>query len=257
MPSNQFDKKKINAELRELSQLIKNINQEQEGGAHTKKHKKTEKKSVKKSVKKVEKKEKKTHDKKEKKHHKKGGSDEVMDFLRSLDEESNRLDNRKEDRFDDMKGGKKSKTHDKKEKKSHDKKEKKHHKKDRKGGRTKTAKDCKGTFRHFKIVEVDGKPMTFGRIQGCDLLPSTAAVRAFKSACHKLEKKNEKCKVTFFIKETTNGSKKKIFGPYEGTRVKLSKPKMIEKVGKDGKKVKYEVHYKPVVKYIGKPEEEK
>jgi len=191
--------------------------------------------------------------KKEKKHHKKGGSDEVMDFLKSLDEESNKIDEmnggKKEKK---VKKGKKEKKEKKEKKKSHSSKSKSH-----KGGRTKTSKDCKGTFRHYKIVEVDGKSMTFGRIQGCDLIPSTAAVRAFKSACHKLEKKNEKCKVTFFIKETTNGSKKKIFGPYEGMRVKLSKPKMIEKVGKDGKKVKYEVHYKPVVKYIGKSEEEK
>jgi hypothetical protein len=33
---------------------------------------------------------------------------------------------------------------------------------------------------------------------------------------------------TFMIKETTQGSKKKVYGPYKGKRIKLKKPRMVK-----------------------------
>ena len=46
---------------------------------------------------------------------------------------------------------------------------------------------------------------------------------------------------TFMIKETTQGSKKKIYGPYKGKRIKLKKPKMVKFKGTNNLvKIKYE-----------------
>jgi len=49
-----------------------------------------------------------------------------------------------------------------------------------------------------------------------------------------------KCKVDFFIKETTSGSKKKIYGPYKGTFKKYEKPVIVEL--KDGRKIKHTIY---------------
>jgi len=76
-------------------------------------------------------------------------------------------------------------------------------------------------MRNFKIVEVDGKAMEFGIYHS--RTTSGAAAKAFTQICRQMSK-NKKCKHTFSIKETTNDSAKKIYGPYVGERVKLSKP---------------------------------
>ena len=44
----------------------------------------------------------------------------------------------------------------------------------------------------------------------------------------------------FFIKETTSGSKKKIYGPYKGTFKKYEKPVIVER--KDGSKIKHTIY---------------
>jgi hypothetical protein len=80
--------------------------------------------------------------------------------------------------------------------------------------------------RTFKIVEVDGKQMVMSRLTGKD--HSSAARRAIKSICNKFSKNSKKCKHTFSLQETTNGSDKKI-KTFSGERVKtkLDKPKKI------------------------------
>ena len=225
---------------------------EQKGGVKKSKSKKS-KKSVSKKSKKV---------KKTKKTRKQRGGNALVDlFADAMKSESAATDAKPAEAAipatsdastTEQKGGQRNNKRDQKDNKRDNKKNRRQD-----GGRKKTAKDCSGTFRHFKIVEVDGKAMTFGRIQGCDLLPSNAAVRAYRSICDKMNMKNDKCKARFYIKETTSGSKKKVYGPYKGERVKLSKPKVIKVKDDKGKTVTYEVKFKPRVEYLGKSGEDK
>jgi hypothetical protein len=84
--------------------------------------------------------------------------------------------------------------------------------------------------RSFRVVEVDGKPIKVGtRMAGRyhikqDQNPSDAAKKAYTALCNKKNKRNAGCKCTFTLRETTRGSKHKEYGPYLGTRKKLSKP---------------------------------
>lgn len=108
--------------------------------------------------------------------------------------------------------------------------------------------------RHFKIVMLDGKEVARGSEIGdaranitMKANPLDAAKKLFRSVCkhRKLSGMNKlKCHAEFYIKETTNDSHKKIYGPYSGKYVKMA-PKTID-LG--GKKVTY--HMKPVVKKV-------
>ena len=84
--------------------------------------------------------------------------------------------------------------------------------------------------RSFRVVDVDGKPIKAGsRMSGRyhikhDQNPGDAANKAYTALCNKMNKRNASCRCNFSLKETTRGSKHKVYGPYLGTRKKLSKP---------------------------------
>ena len=88
--------------------------------------------------------------------------------------------------------------------------------------------------RHFTVV-VNGKE--HGIYTGSS--PSSAARKVVTKMCKKSKGKN----VEFHLREMTQGSDKKVYGPYKGHIEKLSKP--IELKGR-------EIKYKPVVKLIKK-----
>ena len=100
--------------------------------------------------------------------------------------------------------------------------------------------------RSFAIVEVNGKTVApQGRYRiGAKLGPSDAATRAFKQLTRKSNKKNGK--ITFMLKETTSKSKHGLFGPYEGEKKKLAKPKTLKIAGKTIK-----IEYEYVVRKVG------
>lgn len=107
--------------------------------------------------------------------------------------------------------------------------------------------------RHFKVVEVDGKPHVMGRYKaGKDGNPKEAAKKAFKQICIKwYGRKNEKkCHRTFGIKETTRGSKHKVF-KYEGHKKLLAKPVVKSIKQKDGKIKKIEIKHEYSIKPLG------
>jgi hypothetical protein len=91
-------------------------------------------------------------------------------------------------------------------------------------------KASKNDSRFFKVVKVNGKtvedggryelPMTTKTGKEQKRGPIDKASTAFTELCHKKGMKGD-CKMTFSIKETTQGSSKKTYH-YEGKRVKLS-----------------------------------
>ena len=89
--------------------------------------------------------------------------------------------------------------------------------------------------RHFTVVEGNKEHGLFvGRN------PSSVA----RKVVSKLSKGGKK--VVFQLREITQGSKKKVYGPYEGTKIKLKQPR---KVG--DRVYKYESDVKKVVKKGG------
>jgi hypothetical protein len=83
------------------------------------------------------------------------------------------------------------------------------------------AKKYTGTYRNFKIVELNGKPVKFDNSASIKehQTPLSAAKKLLKSICLHMGLKGMKkleCKATYVIQETTRGSKKKIYGPYSG-----------------------------------------
>lgn len=84
--------------------------------------------------------------------------------------------------------------------------------------------------RHYKVVDVNGKPYPFYyRYSGAE--PKDAALKAFHFICKKLSMGRD-CNITFTLKETTRGSDKRNYGPYRGKFVKLAKPVAIKIKGK-------------------------
>ena len=83
------------------------------------------------------------------------------------------------------------------------------------------------TYRHFKIVNLNGKDVNFdysAKIKEKQT-PLNAAKKLLKSICLHMGLKGMKklqCNATFIIKETTQGSKKKMFGPYKGSYIKYT-----------------------------------
>ena len=90
--------------------------------------------------------------------------------------------------------------------------------------------------RKFTVFEVDGQSVDLGEGGRYTVThkasPSDAARKAFSSLCRKLKKAN----FTFSIRETTQGSKKKVYGPYIGNRKRLSKAKVYHRVVQGKKK---------------------
>jgi hypothetical protein len=95
----------------------------------------------------------------------------------------------------------------------------------------KTSSDLK---RHFTVVMGNKSHGLY-----LSSIPSSAARKAVTKLCTA----NKGKKVEFYIREITQGSKKKTYGPYLGYIEKLDKP--IELKGRV-------IQYKPVVKLIGK-----
>jgi hypothetical protein len=109
--------------------------------------------------------------------------------------------------------------------------------------------------RFFKLVSINEKGVDGGRYE----LPSKTksgkpqtrgpkdkASTAFSEICQKNNKKGE-CSYKFAIQETTRGSNKKVYH-YEGKRVKLAKPIVLElKEKKTGKVKKVVKKYKNVI----------
>ena len=91
-----------------------------------------------------------------------------------------------------------------------------------------------GSYRHFKIVEVNGK--SYENTAIADIKehqsPLSAASKLLGSYCRSEGiKKMDRPKmrpVTFSIRETTKDSKKKIFGPYHGHYIKYTPAQMKE-----------------------------
>ena len=81
--------------------------------------------------------------------------------------------------------------------------------------------------RTFKIVKINNKNVNIGRYT-TNSSPSSVAKKVFTTLYKQMKNKLK----TFMIKETTQGSNKKIYGPYKGKLIKLKKPKMVKFKGK-------------------------
>jgi hypothetical protein len=114
--------------------------------------------------------------------------------------------------------------------------------------------------RFFKVVKVNGKlvedggryelPMKTKSGKDQKRGPIDKASTAFTELCRKHSMKGE-CKMTFSIKETTQGSAKKVFN-YEGKRLKLTTPVILEIKDKKTKQVtKIVKNYHNVIKSLG------
>ena len=84
------------------------------------------------------------------------------------------------------------------------------------------------SFRYFKIISVNNKKVKDEGRYKTKGSPGDAAKKAFTQ----LSKKYKTNKLTFSIKETTQGSTKKEYGPYLGEKTKLKKPLEIKYKGK-------------------------
>ena len=84
------------------------------------------------------------------------------------------------------------------------------------------------SFRYFKIISVNNKKVKDEGRYKTRGSPGDAAKKAFTQ----LSKKYNTNKLTFSIKETTQGSTKKEHGPYLGEKTKLKKPLEIKYKGK-------------------------
>ena len=85
------------------------------------------------------------------------------------------------------------------------------------------------SFRYFKIISVNNKKIKDEGRYKTKASPGDAAKKAFT----KLSKKYKTNKLTFSIKETTQGSSKREHGPYLGEKKKLKKPLEIKYEGKN------------------------
>ena len=85
------------------------------------------------------------------------------------------------------------------------------------------------SFRYFKIISVNNKKVKDEGRYKTKASPGDAAKKAFTQ----LSKKYKTNKLTFSIKETTQGSTKKEHGPYLGEKIKLKKPLEVKYKGKN------------------------
>ena len=110
------------------------------------------------------------------------------------------------------------------------------------------------TERHFRVVQLDGKKVEFGGVSiTSKASPGNAARKLLTSIAHeKGLKKNKKAsmsKVKFCIQEYTQGSSKKVYGPYVGHFHKYTAAEL-KKAKTAGGKIKFTM--KPVVKLAKK-----
>ncbi len=104
--------------------------------------------------------------------------------------------------------------------------------------------------RHFKLIEADKREMNIGYVKISNSgSPLSAAKKLFKSLCHHKNLNGDsklKVKSSFTIQETTQDSKKKIYGPYVGSWKKLS-----EKEQKEAARAGIQFKMRSVVKLVG------
>ena len=110
------------------------------------------------------------------------------------------------------------------------------------------------TERHFRVVQLNGKKVEFGGVSiTSKASPGSAARKLLTSIAHeKGLKKNKKAsmpKVKFCIQEYTQGSSKKVYGPYVGHFHKYTAAEL-KKAKTAGGKIKFTM--KPVVKLAKK-----
>lgn len=116
-----------------------------------------------------------------------------------------------------------------------------------------------GDSRFFKLVSINGKAVDGGRYElplktktgkAQTRGPKDKASSAFSEICQKNNEKGE-CSYKFAIQETTRGSNKKVYH-YQGKRVKLAKPVVLElKDRKTGKVKKVVKKFKNVITSLG------
>jgi hypothetical protein len=121
-------------------------------------------------------------------------------------------------------------------------------------------KEYTGEYRHFKMVEADGKPVKSNA--RADIKEHQTPLNAAKKLLTSMVKKEKltdnaktKLKVIFYIQETNRDSKSKIYGPYVGTYHKYT-PSEAAKAKSAKGKVSFK--FKPIVKlYKGNKKEQK
>lgn len=99
------------------------------------------------------------------------------------------------------------------------------------------------SFRYFKVISVNNKKITHSGRYLSKKYPQTAAKKAFTQ----LSKKYKTNKLTICIKETTQGSLKKEYGPYLVQKVKLKKPLEVLFNG-NPVKIKYQIKIRSLKK---------
>jgi len=100
-------------------------------------------------------------------------------------------------------------------------------------------------YRYFTLHKLNNKEIEFGRVKISreSATPIDAAKKLLSSICEYegLTKNNKlKCKALFYIRETTNGSNKKIYGQYEGSFKKYDKPVIVKL--NNGKEIKHKMY---------------
>jgi hypothetical protein len=121
-------------------------------------------------------------------------------------------------------------------------------------------KEYTGLYRHFKMVEADGKQVKSDA--RADIKEHQTPLNAAKKLLTSMVKKEKlsdnaktKLKVIFYIQETNRDSKSKIYGPYIGTYYKYTASEAAKaKAAKGAVSFKF----KPIVKlYKGNKKEQK
>ena len=112
-------------------------------------------------------------------------------------------------------------------------------------------KKIRGPLRHFKLIELNGKPTLSDARPSIEKdtkqTPITAARKMLTSITRGMpDAAKLKSKTIFKMKETTRSSANKVYGPYIGTYLKGSGPVDFKK--EDGKKVTVNIKFKPVIK---------
>jgi len=104
-------------------------------------------------------------------------------------------------------------------------------------------------YRFFTVHKLNNKDIEFGRVKISreSGKPLDAAKKLLRSICEYegLTKMNKlKCKVNFYIRETTRDSKKRIYGPYKGSFKKYDKPVIIKL--DNGLEIKHKMYAKVI-----------
>lgn len=111
-----------------------------------------------------------------------------------------------------------------------------------------------GKDRYFKLIDPDTN-QTFGRYTGDT--PKQAASKGYTKLLQKFkeEKKQPPKQSTIYLRESTRGSSKKVYG-YTATRQKLDEPQELKITDKETGKIKtITYHYRNKIKKVAVPEQ--